>query len=180
MILRNTNVTLYRMRLRKEMIYRMIYVRAWAKYLDIHSQALRNLRIQIEKLDRLCEKDEFDYMFHRTPAKRIESLKHAQRIIDKKDSKIIPQYKVVLSHIEKVLRDLATHKGEGTLTKAELRGRLHKFVSETESYARKHVAQKKKKIQKKKKSKKKKKNLMLDSQAFAYKIANLSPLQPSE
>jgi hypothetical protein len=138
MVYQTTPVAAYRRRLRHEMIYRMIFVGAWAKYLDIQTQALRNLRIQVEKLDRLCSKDEFDYLFRLAPAKRLESTKHAQRIVAKRDKKIVPQYRVVLSYVEKVFQDLANHKGEG-LTKAELRSRVRQFVSETESYAREHA-----------------------------------------
>ena len=102
------------MQLRKEMLYRMIYVQAWANHLGIRTQALRNLHIQIEKLRRLTEKDEFDFLDRSVPWKRIDSFKHAERIVDKRDRLIKPQYKVVMSYVEKVFQDLAAHKGENT------------------------------------------------------------------
>jgi len=121
------------------MLYRMIFIKAWANYVGIQTRALRDLHIQIEKLRRLTEKDEFDYLDHSVPAKRIESYRHAERIVDRRDSKLKPQYMVVMSFVERVLQDLAAHKGEATLTKAELRKRLRGFISDVDAYARKHA-----------------------------------------
>jgi hypothetical protein len=152
MIYQTTPVAAYRRRLRHEMFYRAMFLRAWAKRLDIESPALRNLRIQIEKLGRLCKKDELHYLHHPVPAKRLESTKHAQRIVDKRNRKLTPQYKVVLSYIPKVLQDLASRKNKGTPTKAELRNLVQQVVGATDDFVRKSFLMKKrrKKLVKKK------------------------------
>jgi hypothetical protein len=120
---------------KSELIYRMIFIKAWAENLGIQSQATRELHIQAEKLSRLCWIwDEFDF--------RVESLKKAKRMLEENDSQINPLYQKVLSLVESVAQADARQKGVGILTGAQVRDRVYGtsgLVSRAEAYAKEHA-----------------------------------------
>jgi hypothetical protein len=122
-------------RKRSEILYRMIYVKAWTNHLGIKTQALRELRIQIAKLERLSAQNDFYFM------QRIDSMKKVDKLQAQNAKRIGPQYGKVLSLVERVFQEVAEHKDKSSLTKASLRERLYGkggFIREVEDYGRKH------------------------------------------
>jgi len=122
-------------RKKKEMLYRMIFVQAWANHVGIQTQAVRDLQIQAAKLRRLSTFGEYDLRG------RFDSMKKLARLAQKNDKQINPQYKTVLSHIQRVLKDIAVHKSEAPLTRAQTHERMfgtNGLICEAEDYAKEH------------------------------------------
>ncbi len=124
-------------RKKSELMYRMIYITVWADYLGIRTESTRNLQIQVAKLRRLCSVDIMDFL------DRFDSVKRAERMTAKNDKQINSQYQNILSHVEKVFQDIAQHKGEGHLTRAQVQERVYGpggFVPKVEDYGRQHAS----------------------------------------
>jgi hypothetical protein len=118
---------------RKDMVYRAIYIDAWAAHIGVRTQATRDLHIQTTKLHRLSWWDKIEFIDN------IESPKKATRLTIKNNNEIVSQYKIVVSLVEKVFHDIAAHKNE-QVTKAQIQGRADKFLQEVEAYGKKHSA----------------------------------------
>jgi hypothetical protein len=120
---------------KSDIVYRMIFVRAWANSLGIQSQALRELGIQAEKLKRMCGKWDHYFLF------RYDSAKRARRMQVRNDRQIKPQYQRVLSLVEMVAEEAAQKTGAGVLNRAQVREGLYGaggLIPEAGAYARKH------------------------------------------
>lgn len=125
-----------RIRKKSEMIYRMVFIRAWAEHLGIQSQALRELRIQAEKLSRLSWKWDHTFLF------RFDSVKKATKMQARNDRQIKLQYQRVLSLVEKVAQEEARRKGLGVLTRTQVREQVYGtsgLVPQAEAYAKEHA-----------------------------------------
>jgi hypothetical protein len=123
-------------RKKSEMMYRMIFLRAWAKFLPVQTQSVRELQIQISKLDRLCSVDELEFFC------RFDSLTRAKKMKARHDHRINSEYKTILSYVERVFQDVAICKNEGPLTRARLQERVYgagDFIPKAESYAKQNV-----------------------------------------
>jgi hypothetical protein len=121
---------------KSRMIYRMIFVRAWAENLGTESQAMRELRVQAEKLNRMCSRWDHEFLF------RFDSVKKARRMQTRNDRQINPQYRRILSLVERVAQEDARQKGVGVLTGAQVRERVYGaggLVSRADAYAKEHA-----------------------------------------
>ncbi len=122
-------------RQRWELAYRMIFVKVWAEYLPVRNQSVRELQIQISKLERMSKVEIFDFL------DRFDSMKRAEKMMAKQYLRISSQYKTVLSYVERVYQDVAAYKG-APLTKARLHEELYGaggFIRQAESYGKQHA-----------------------------------------
>jgi hypothetical protein len=115
------------------MVYRAIYIHAWAAHVDVRTQATRDLHIQTAKLHRLSWWDKIEFI------DSIESPKKATGLTIKNNKEIVSQYRTVVALVEKVFHDVAAHKNEQS-TKAKIQERADKFLQEVEAYGKKHSA----------------------------------------
>ena len=120
---------------RWELPYRMIFFKVWAQFLPVQNQNVRELQIQVSKLERMAGLDLLDFM------DRFESIKRAKKITAKHFERINSQYRTVVSHVEKVYQDVAKYRGT-PLTSARLNEELfgaNGFIRQAENYGRQHA-----------------------------------------
>src|SRR5216684_1602215 len=120
---------------RWELPYRMIFFKVWAQFLPVQNQNVRELQIQVSKLERMARLDLLDFM------DRFESIKRAKKITAKHFERINSQYRTVVSYVEKVYQDVAKYRGT-PLTRARLNEELfgaNGFIRQAESYGRQHA-----------------------------------------
>ena len=115
------------------MVYRAIYIDAWAANVGVRTQATRDLHIQTTKLHRLSWWDKIEFI------DSIESPKKATRLTIKNNNEIVSQYKTVVALVEKVFHDVAARENKQA-TKAQIQERADKFLQEVEAYGKKHSA----------------------------------------
>jgi len=120
---------------RWELPYRMIFFKVWAQFLPFQNQNVRELQIQVSKLERMTGLDLLDFM------DRFKSIKRAEKVTAKHFERINSQYRAVVSHVEKVYQDVAKYRGT-LLTRARLNDELfgaNGFIRQAESYGREHA-----------------------------------------
>ncbi|MGA7640076.1 MAG: hypothetical protein WCB00_24300 [Candidatus Acidiferrales bacterium] len=116
----------------KEMVYRTIYIDGWVSHVGVQTQSTRDLKIQTAKLRRLSWWDKINFL------EKIESPKKALRLTVINDRKIDSQYKIVVSLVQDVFKDIATQKGGERVTKKQIQERASKFLREVEAYGKEH------------------------------------------
>jgi hypothetical protein len=122
-------------RLRWEFPYRMIFFKTWAQFLPVKNQNVRELQIQISKLERMARLDVKDLM------DRFKSIKRAEKVTAKHFERVNAQYRTVVSHVERVHQDVAEYRGT-PLTRARLHEELFGtkgFIRQAENYGREHA-----------------------------------------
>jgi hypothetical protein len=122
-------------RQRWELPYRMIFFKVWAQFLPVQNQNVRELQIQVSKLERMAGLDLLDFM------NRFESIKRAKKETAKHFERINSQYRTVVSRVEKVYQDVAKYRGT-PLTRARLNEELfgaNGFIRQAENYGREHA-----------------------------------------
>jgi hypothetical protein len=120
---------------RWELPYRMIFFKTWAQFLPVQNQNVRELQIQVAKLERMAKLDLIHFM------DRFKSIERAKRVTAKHFERINAQYRTVVLHVEKVYQDVAKN-GSTPLTRARLHEELfgpNGFVRQAESYGREHA-----------------------------------------
>lgn len=120
---------------RWELPYRMIFFKTWAQFLPVQNQNVRELQIQISKLERMARLDLLDFM------DRFESIKRAKKVTAKHFERVNAQYRKVLTQVEMVYQDVARNQGT-PLTRARLHEELfgaNGFVRQAENYGRDHA-----------------------------------------
>lgn len=121
---------------KSEMIYRMIFVKAWAENLGIRSQATRELRIQAEKLTRLCWRWDLEFL------DRFDSVKRARRMQTRNDRQINPLYQQILALVESVAQEDSLRKVGAAPTRSQVREQIYGtggLLPKAEAYGQQHA-----------------------------------------
>jgi hypothetical protein len=124
-------------RKRKEMLYRMIILGAWAAHIPPKTQNQRELGIQVHKLQRLTDKDEFHF------GMRIESTKRAKRLEQKNAKTIGLLYDRVVSLVAKCPQDIQKKSGGAPLSTSDLNELMYGekgLLTEAVKYGEHHAA----------------------------------------
>lgn len=96
------------------MLYRMIFLGAWAAHVPPKTQNQRELGVQAHKLQRLTEKDEFHFVL------RIESTKRAKKLEQKNAKTVGLQYDKIVKLAAKCLQDIQRKSGGAPLSTSDL------------------------------------------------------------
>jgi hypothetical protein len=121
---------------RNEMMYRMIFIGAWAAHIPPKTQNQRELGIATHKLQRLAEQDAFHFMT------RIESNKRVEKLEQKNARTIGLQYERIVKLVGKCIQDIQKRAGKQPLTSSELNEKMYGengFLTEAVKYGEQHA-----------------------------------------